>query len=444
MAVLDSDILKNAKPIATALGCPDSSCDLPLDKGKASLLKIRMIGVSHRTADLAARASVSIPEHLVPSFLESLRAVGATEAFVLSTCNRTEIYFSGTCFEAGEKAWAEFCGLTQEELGAIRLEGTCAICHLFRVAAGLESAVLGETEILAQIKKFWQVGRDNRSIGKRLESALQHSLRVSKRVRTETMLCKGATSVASLAIKELVRKTRGLSGKTIVVIGAGATGVRVAKELVDQDARKIILNRTFARAEELALSFAGFEARPMSELEACVAEADIIISAITTEKPILSVSQISRLTSGREVALIDLGVPANLACDIELPNVWSMNIDVLSSICQTNSQERQFAVPNALKIIQQEIDSILAEGMQREAAPIIQALVQRGEEVRSNNLEWALDRLDDLDPKQLKVVEDLSIRIIRGMLEAPIQQLKESADKPEFRDAIGHLFGVNI
>lgn len=403
---------------------------------------LRLVGLSFRSADVNVRSLAALSGERLSRFLALLREHGATEGVVLSTCNRTEVYFVGAEGEAVAGLLAQFSGL---ELAALRphlyvKSGVCAACHLFRVAAGLDSAVLGETEIVAQVKSAWRESSFN---GPTIDLVFQRALEASKRVRTETALCRNVTSLGSLAVREAERLAGPLSERGVLILGAGQIAERVAKELKGVGARRVlVLNRTPEHAREFAERF-GFAWGSLAELGTALWEADVLFASATAPEPLVTREGLARqmaARAGRPLVTIDLGIPPNVEPGTVHPNLQSLDVDGLSSLSAKNEALRNDAIPDALNILESELERILVALTERQAAPTIKALVEHGEEVRQRTLEWAMEKLPDLDEKQRRVVEDLARRLVLGMLTPPIEEMKRGGLTPEERTAVQRAF----
>ena len=408
---------------------------------------IGVVGISHHSAPLAIRSRVRLAGDDVAGFLALAKERGVPECVVLSTCNRVEVYFSGTEPDTARQLLAECSDLTLRELGTHLFEKSCVAVadHLFQVAAGMDSAVLGETEIVAQVKSAWRLASEHGTSGPMLDLLFQRALEAGKRVRSETDLCRNVMSTGSMAVKVAGRRTGGYADTTVVILGAGKIAERIAKDLRRANAASVlILNRTRVRAEDLAAKH-GFESDDLAALEARVAQADVVFTTLSAPLPILSgevLRRIERARGGRPLTIVDLGVPPNadreaLCADFEL-----IDLEMLTQECVTNSDRRSAAMPAALEIVDEELlrfGSVLTE---RAAGPTIRALMARGEAIRRQNLDWARERLEHLGEKELRVVEELAKRMMIGLLRAPIEGLKGELATPEHREVVERLFDI--
>lgn len=403
-----------------------------------------VIGLSYRTASVELRGRASFQGDKALLLLNLLREHGVSEAMVLSTCNRTEIYYAGPDQELVMRLFASAAHTDLEDLRSHLYfkRGLCASCHLFRVVSGLDSAVLGETEIVAQVKLAWKQAEEFGSCGAGLSLLLQRSMEINKRVRTETDLCRGVTSTATLAVLQAQSRLGSLEGRNVLLIGAGQIAERVCKDLVPLKVSSLtIVNRTVEKAEILGSRYGG-TAKALTELESSMGSADVVIAAATSANPLITDEVVNRVCNQGATykVLIDLGVPANIDIRSPLGNIEVLNIDSLSATCSENLGRRAKAVPVALDILDEEVRRLRGDLTVRTAAPTIKALVNQAENIRRQNLDWAMERLTGLNEKERKVVEDLSNRIIKGLLQAPIQGLKHELAAAEHREIVSKLF----
>jgi len=426
--------------------CSHTACSVRPDSSGVyqSHCPFGVIGLSYRTASLDLRGRASFGEGGAKSFLDLLRRNEINEAMVLSTCNRTEIYFAGQDDEQVVRLLASAVNADIDEIRPhlYRKKGLCAACHLFRVVSGLDSAVLGETEIVAQVKQAWKTAEEFGSCGPGLSLLLQRAMEVNKRVRTETDLCKGITSTATLAIMQAQARLGTLEGRKVTLVGAGQIAERVCKELNTIGLASLsILNRTPNKAELLSKLYGG-SAHGLESLENAIVEADVVIVAVTSKSPLIDDGFLSRVEARREdpLLLIDLGVPANVALSKPHAGVEVLDLDVLSATCSENLDRRAQSVPVALDLLEGELQRLRSDLTMRTASPTIRALVNQAELIRRQNLDWAMEQLTGLTDKERKVVEDLSSKIIKGLLQAPIQGLKHELVAAEHREIVSKLF----
>jgi len=413
-------------------------------------IPVGLVGISYHTASLKVRSKVGVAAVRLEQMLRRFSKAGFEECIVLSTCNRTEVYFVGGSHAEAEQILAAGSGLKFEDLQPhlYAKSGACAAHHLFGVASGLDSAVLGETEILAQLKCAVAAARTENLVGRHLDFLVRCSQSASRRVRTETELCRNVTSIGSLAVRDAGSCTGGLNGKTVVVVGAGKIAERIAKDLVLSGVHILLfVNRTYANAESLATRYGG-DAYPYNELESCLAQADVVFTAASCDKPIIdfdTIQRVSEARDGRRLTLVDLGVPRNTHPSAASRPDWDvLDMDALLGHCGENSAKRSASVPRALEIMDEQLDEYLTECTRRAAAPTIEALVKYGDRLKDENLQWAEGRLSHLSEKDLKVVSDLATRMVKGFLQTPIRELKEELTSEQYRDLVLKLFHLEV
>jgi glutamyl-tRNA reductase len=402
-----------------------------------------VVGLSHRTASAELRNRASISGDQTQGFLRMAIESGLTECVVLSTCNRTEIYYSASDVAIVRKLIADHAGVPLAELQPHLFEKACvcAACHLFRVVSGLDSVVLGETEIVAQVKDAWKRSTELGTSGPTLDLLFQRGLEASKRVRSESELCRNVTSTGSLAVREAAKGAVPLRDATVLVVGAGKIAERILKDLAVAGAQHVsVLNRTLDHAVELAARF-GVKAASLEELPSAIKKADVVFGTIGASTPVITEAMLG--TSVQDsLVVVDLGVPPCVENGVNISNVRVVRLDDLKETCDDNSVRRQSAVPDALAILDQELDRFGPALAERAAAPTIRALMERGEEIRNRNLAWAKDRIGDVSDKQWRIVEELAKRMTLGLLQTPIDGLKSHLASAQHRDVVERLFDL--
>jgi len=406
-----------------------------------------VVGLSYKTADLELRSQVALTAERRIEFLRRAREAGWQECIAVSTCNRIEIYFAGV-EPAGVLAFlAEFTGVPQEILEHHTYVRSCfcASCHLFRVVAGLDSAVLGETEIVAQVREAWATSQDEGMAGPMLNLLLRRAMETSKRIRTETKLCKSVISTAGLAAQRAHQELGNLSEKTAVILGAGKIAERLAKELAPaRIGKKIVVNRSRDKAAALARLIAA-DPRSLDDLEVSIAEADVVFGAVGADQPVVDLVSLQKIMASRPnrpLLLIDLGVPPNVESG-QLPDgVTWVGLEELSAASSANAGERQDAVEPSLDILGDELKRFGEALVERAASPTVAALMNLGNHIRSKNLDWLKDKLPELDERQIRVIEEMARRTVLGLLESPIQNLKSDVTWTERRSLIEELFSI--
>jgi glutamyl-tRNA reductase len=391
------------------------------------------LGINHQTAPVALRERVAFPEDALAQTLRALRAsAGADEAVLLSTCNRTEIY--ALTDDHGERL-ADWLASYPQGGGSLRdyiylHQDDHAVRHLFRVATGLDSQVLGEPQILGQVKQAWAAARSAGALGARLDRLFQYAFVAAKRARTETRIGANPVSVASAAVRLAEASFARPADCTILLIGAGETIELTALHLVQARAKRLLFaNRTLAHAQELATRHGGV-ALPLSELEKHLGEADIVFSATASREPILRKAQVQAAQRGRRhrpMLLMDLAVPRDIAPDVaELRDVFLYGVDDLQRVIEENRRNRREAADEAETIVELQvaryrelIDASAHHGH-------LKRLRAHGEAAREESLHKARQMLaSGQDPDE--VLHLLAHTLTNRLLHAPTSALRDAA-----------------
>jgi glutamyl-tRNA reductase len=408
-------------------------------------MHIAVIGLSHRTAPVEIRERLSIPEQTMEASLQKLRSEDEVlEASILSTCNRLEIYALLRHPEQGISAVGRFLsdhsGLEVEELSPhlFTFHHEEAIAHLLRVAAGLDSLVLGEGQILSQVKKMVRLGQEHRSIGPILNRLLTQAVGTGKRVRTETNLGTGAVSISSAAVELAqlkVGQARGLDElvsleqEQVAVVGAGRMSRLLLQHLQAKGCKGLVLlNRTVSKAELLAADFPALpvQCRPLDDLDHCLSTCSLVFTSTAADDPIITASRLSALNRRSSLMLVDIGVPRNISADTtDLPGVASYDVDDLQEVVARNQEARREIAAEAEVLLEEEARLFLEWWDGLEAVPVVNRLRRQLEDIREQELQKALSRMGpDLSSRELKVVEALSKGIINKILHTPMTNLR--------------------
>lgn len=418
-------------------------------------MKVQLIGCSHQTCSLEIREQVAIAMHQIPAALEQFRARFPTaEAVLLSTCNRTELYAAGepaAVPSAGDLSsfLAEVTGadisISEDQL--FSHSGPDAIRHLFTVAASLDSMVLGEPQILSQVKQAYRVASDENCAGRLTHSAFQSAIRVAKRVANETSIHRNRVSIPSVAIGDFARNIfERLDDKSVLLIGAGEMAEESLRYLKEFGARNItILNRSQERAAGLAKQFIG-TARPWKDLQPLLIEADIVISTTAATEPIMTRDQFRPIEAARfqrPLFIVDLALPRDFDPAIgDCLGVYLYSIDDLAKVCDENRKSREKEMPKAIEIIDRETDRFMAELSDRSTGPTIRRLRESADQIRNAELSRLMNRLD-VDHDTQNEIERSFERLVNKMLHPPLESLKEESseqDQAHLLDAIRRLF----
>jgi glutamyl-tRNA reductase len=419
-------------------------------------MHLLLIGLSHRTAPVELRERVDFQGRL-DSALRALAARGSTgEAVVLSTCNRAELY--AACDDVA-KARADLAAFVGEFHGVDRAEVTAHIYdlvdldvarHLFRVTAGLDSLVVGEPQILGQVKEAHTMATGVQAAGPVLNRLFHASFAVGKRVRTETALASGAVSVGYAAVA-LARKIFGdLKNRSVLVIGAGEMGKLTALHMKSQGVQRMtIISRTMAHAARTADAIGGAGTAPWEEMDGALGASDIVITATGAAAPILTKAHIEaamRHRRNRPLFVIDIALPRDVeAAAGEIEQVFLYNIDDLQATVRENLARRASEVEHAETIVTEEVDRFGAWFRSRGAIPTVVALRQRFENIRRAELDRLDFKLSALPPEARARVDEITRLIIEKLLLMPTEQLK-SLGEPEtiatYSEALTRLFGL--
>ena len=419
-------------------------------------MKLLLLGISHRTTPVEIRERVDFNVRGLAQALAALAERGsASEAVILSTCNRAEIYTACDDPSAARADVArfisDFTAVPQGDVEPHLQERVDldAARHLFRVAAGLDSLVVGEPQILGQVKEAHTVASETRTTGPVLNRLFHSCFAVGKRVRTETGLGSGAVSVSYAAVA-LAKKIFGeLEGRTVAVIGAGEMGKLTALHVKTQGVHHMtIVSRTMAHAARTAQAIGGASAAPWDELDAVLGNSDIVISATGAAQPILTkahLEQIMRPRRNRPLFIIDIALPRDVeAAAGEIEQVFLYNIDDLQATVRENLARRASEVTRAETIVDEEVAKFAAWFRSRGAVPTIVALRQRFESIRRSELERLDFKLSALSPDARARVEEITHLIVEKLLLTPTEQLKSSDAESvaAFTEALTRLFSL--
>src|SRR5512135_985016 len=400
--------------------------------------EIVIVGLNHRTAPVEVRERLAFPADTVGHALRGLRERdGISEGVILSTCNRVEVcVLSDEGYKGVEHVKEFLAGFHGVPIGELSDHlyhhlGEEAVRHLFRVSSSLDSMVLGEPQILGQVKDAYGYACEFKTIGPVLDKFFTKAFSVAKRVRTETRVANSAVSVSYAAV-ELAKKILGnLPDKTVMLIGAGEMCELAARHLLSAGAKGILVtNRTFERAVLLAEEFEGTAVR-FEELATHLKRADIILSSTGAPHFILKredVEAVIRIRKNRPMFFIDMAVPRDIDPDAnEIDNVY--DIDDLNNVIETNLEDRQREASLAEEIVVAEVAGFRRWLDSQQVTPTIVSLRRKFDEVRQAEVAKALSALGTADPKTRKVIESLSSSILNKVLHSPISSLKRETDE---------------
>ena len=420
-------------------------------------MNLLVVGCTHQTASLEVRERLAFQREQIGEALDHLqRDFPRTEAVLLSTCNRVEVY---TADERGDGApshhqiaqfLAEFHGVRLESFLDDLFEhtGPDAVSHLFQVVASLGSMVVGEPQITAQVKQAYQWAQEHRSAGPLLHALFQRALRVAKRVHTETALAQRRVSIPSVAVADYAKQVfNRFDDKQVLVLGAGEMGEETVRYLRDQGAQTfLVVNRSLERATELARRWNG-RALPWDSLEDALVQADLVIGTTSAREPIVryqAFQEVMQRRQQRPIFVLDLAVPRDFDPAINrLENVYLYSLDELKDVCEANARKRHAEVDKALVIVEQETASFMAELHHRATSPIIRRLRSQLQQIAERETDLLFGELPELSEQQRQKILQFRHRLLNKLLHPPLTALRDEArDGPPhgLLDALKRLF----
>jgi glutamyl-tRNA reductase len=404
-------------------------------------MNIVVVGLSHKTASVAVREKLSIPEAQIEEAIATLKGYPHLEEIaIISTCNRLEIYGVARDIEQGVKEISQFLAdkaqvpLRQLRPNLFTLLREDALRHLMRVSAGLESLVLGEGQILAQVKNTHKLGQKYQGLGRLLDKLFKQAISTGKRVRSETSIGTGAVSISSAAVELVYTKVEDLSAYSITIIGAGKMACLLVKHMLSKGVTDIsIVNRSHRRAQSLCNQFAqaNLKIYPLNEMMSAVAASDLVFTSTGATEPIIDRAKLeTHLTTERNIMLVDISVPRNVAADVnDLSYVSAYNVDDLKAVVAANHETRREMAQEAEGIIEQEVANYIAWWRSLETVPTISCLRSKVESIREQEMEKALSRLgSEFAEKHQEVIEALTRGIVNKILHEPMVQLRTQQD----------------
>ncbi len=423
-------------------------------------MKLQMIGCSHQDAGVEFRERISFSSDQVSSTLERFRKTFPSgELVLLSTCNRVELYATASDDSPLDRdAFAHFLAeqqsLKPDEVLAqmIYRDGQDAVEHLFTVAASLDSMVLGEAQILSQVKQAYEQANQQGSAGPLTHAVFQAANRVAKRVQHETAIHRRRVSVPSVAVGEIVPEVfDSLRKKRVVVAGAGEMADETLRYLKQAGAENLcIVNRSVERAEQLARDFDA-EVAPWDSLFQQAAEADLLVGTTSSPEPVITSQQFAELhqkRAGRVMLILDLAVPRDFDVEIgDFSGVYLYQIDDLQAACQRNRKQREKEWPKAKAIIAEETTMFLKDMNHRATGPVIRRLREQAQEIKRDEFDRLVSKLNaaEVDPAMIKEIEKSFDRMINKVLHPPLASLRDDAAEGHSRgllDALRHLFNL--
>ena len=416
------------------------------DESRGSAATVQLLGVNHLTANIDLRDRLSLPAQGVRELLLSL-APAAHEVVALSTCNRTEIYAVTQEHDVAAllRALSAHTDVPESEIAAHAYThtGEDAVRHLLAVASGLDSVVLGEGQILGQVRQACDLARATGTVGPALNTLFRYALQAGKEIRSQTVVARGATSVAHAAVELARREFGSLADRNVLVLGAGATGRVAALNLRSAGAGRIaITNRTAARADALASELRG-ESVAFDALPEALRHTDMLLACSSSTEPLVTQPMLQDALSDRgerPLLVIDIALPRNVEPAARgVPGVLLYDMDNIQDLCERNKHARSAAARRAKRNIDAWATRYAQWQREREAVPLIQHLRARAEQVRLDELADALRQLPDLTEQERAAVEALSHSMLNRLMHQPLVWLKERST-PEQRELLGTIW----
>jgi glutamyl-tRNA reductase len=415
-------------------------------------MNIAVIGLSHKTAPVEVREKLSVPEDARERASAQLcSSPHILEAAILSTCNRLEIYVVTSEIDNGVREVTQFLSewsklpLPHLRPHLFTLLHQDAVMHLMRVAAGLDSLVLGEGQILSQVKHTHQLGQQFKGIGTILNRLFKQAITAGKRVRTETSIGTGAVSISSAAVELAHLKLADLTGCRVAILGAGKMSRLVVQHLTAKGANQItILNRSQERSQQLASQFAEVDLnlQPLTEIPNVLACSDLVFTSTAATEPILDRHNLEPILNvNQALTIIDIAVPRNVHANVaELSQVQIFNVDDLQAVVAQNQESRRQTALEAEALLDEELQAFDLWWRSLETVPTISSLRDKIETIRAQELEKALSRLgSEFAEKHQEVIEALTRGIVNKILHDPMVQLRAQQDIEARRRAMQSL-----
>jgi glutamyl-tRNA reductase len=417
---------------------------------------ILLVGVNHRTAPVEVREQLSVSDSKMAELLQSLTSLaGVDGGAVISTCNRVETIVSASSEDVIENVVEWMAGRASTSRADLEkhlyvLRHGDVIQHLFRVASGLDSMIVGEPQIAGQVKSAFVTSQELGTLDPLLNQVFENTMRVGKRIRTDTGIGEHAVSIPYAAV-ELAKKIFGdLTGLRVLLLGAGEMGELTAEHLAAQEVEQIfVANKTYERAAGLAERFKGTAVR-FDEFQPYLETCDIVIASTAAPHYLIEPEQIENALQARRqrgLFLIDLSVPRNINPDVgKIENAYLYNVDDLQHVADANRELRQKKAVQAEEIVLRELEAFRRKLIAQDAVPTIVELQKRLEEIRATELEKCLRKVGPIDAEQRAAIEQLTTQLVNKILHYPILQLKEAAEEPQERESlrktIRKIFGL--
>ena len=420
-------------------------------------MNLQVVGCSHNLANVETRERLAFPESKVPVFLKSFYDhFPEAEAVLLSTCNRTEFY-AASKDKAALPSSTQMVQLLADQsgVGSSEIEDQLftyldqdAIKHLFSVTASMDSMVVGETQILSQVKRAYEIATQSHGSISTIHKVFQNAIRVAKRISNETELHSNRVSVPSVAICDLAKQIfETLKGKRVLIIGAGEMAEETLNYIRDEGCRDIVIvNRTESKAQELAAKFDG-AVRSFDQLSEELVRADLVVGTTGAQQPVVTAEMYAAIEKQRRKAslfVLDLAVPRDFDSQIaDCKNVYLYTLDDLQRECDRNRRGRESHFPKAQKIIEQETGLFFDDAVRREGGATIAQFKQQAHEAKEIELQRLKNRLDGITPEQMEQIEVAFHRLTNKILHPPLKSLQADVTSDKHGgmiDALKKLF----
>jgi glutamyl-tRNA reductase len=416
-------------------------------------MNFQLIGVNHNSAPVEVRERLAIPEAQLPDAIRTLvQQPGVDEGMVLSTCNRVELLTSTRQTTDLRDFLRSYFGVSPDALNShiYEFEERDVVRHVFRVASSLDSMVVGEPQILGQVKEAYAIARGLGAVHSALEALLSRAFAVAKRVRNETAIGSSSVSISAVAVQLAEKIFGSLRNRTVYVVGAGKMAELAARHLIAHGAGTILFtNRTHERAVQLAEAFGG-QAIPFERLYETVGRADIVLTSTGASEPLFRREHGEQLLSRRKnqpMFFIDIAVPRNIDPEMNrLDGMFVYDIDDLQAVTSSNSTERKKEAERAEKIIDVEVERFATRMKSLAVVPTILSLQEYCETIRQAEIDRIRGKLGTLSPEQEAAIDVMTRGIINKLLHTPITTLKSTAAEPEaatIHEIIRRIFNLN-
>ncbi|MDQ1385207.1 MAG: glutamyl-tRNA reductase [Actinomycetota bacterium] len=419
-------------------------------------MSLLVVGLNHRTVPVELLERMTVPEDRLAKALHDLSArEHLLEVVLLSTCNRTEIYARRTHFHAAVGDVRDFLashsGADPDEFAdhLYTYYDEAAVAHLFSVAAGLDSMIVGESEILGQVREAWQTAVREQTAPQLLSRMFKHAVESGKRVRTETGISRHPVSIPSAAVAVASEQLGDLDGARVVVVGAGQMGSGLASTLRSRGVADVVVaNRTFERAERLAATI-GATAIPLVDIADALVESDVLLTSTASSEVLVEramVEMVMACRDGKPLLVLDVALPRDVDPGVgDIPDVTLLDLDDLKEYAQRSAERRRGEIGKVRAILAAEIERYRAERAAREVGPLVTSLRDAAEDMRRGELERFRAKLSKLDPDARDLIDAITQGVINKLLHEPTVRVKEAAGTPRgdyYADALASLFDL--